>query len=247
MFNNVDAFLSLVAYLQDCKEQCAVYIMYTFLRRTKNMYIRNIHIFLKPSTSGALSNQTCSKGNIDAGKDNNLTAQTSSVDKEHEKKSDGCSNKNTNKIHNDRKSGEDKTSFFKLQFKTIYINLNFFLDIVMILSILKGITVDLKEIKANQQILIQHRPSTNDMAEQNFTVKPNLSVPFKTMDDFNDFEYFDRNLITIDEFRTYKYYFPLKKFNSKNLCIYLLFLHYLFLVTDFFTIFFCGYRIMFNQ
>ena len=67
------------------------------------------------------------------------------------------------------------------------------------------------------------------MAEQTFTVKHNLSVPFKTMDDFNDF---DNNLKTVNEFRTdfvsvnYKYQFSLKTFNSKNLCIYILFVSY---------------------
>ena len=65
-----------------------------------------------PSTSGSTSNQTCVEGNIETGKNNNLTAQSPSVYKEHEKRSDGYSNKKTHKIHNDRKSGEDKYKFF---------------------------------------------------------------------------------------------------------------------------------------
>lgn len=70
---------------------------------------------------------------------------------------------------------------------------------MLIVSMLKGITVELEEIKRNQKILMQQLQPADRIQESNFIYKHNLDVPFKTMADLQNF---DRELSLTDEFRS---------------------------------------------
>lgn len=58
----------------------------------------------------------------------------------------------------------------------------------LIITTLKGMAVDIREIKANQQMIIQHFRANDLLVDISFISKQNLKLPFKNLYDFNKFD-----------------------------------------------------------
>ena len=79
---------------------------------------------------------------------------------------------------------------------------NYFLfsDLPLVLTALKGLSIDMKEILANQRMILHHLGKSDIVKEKFFTEKYKLEVPFRTEEEFTEFDNKLKN--NNDSFRT---------------------------------------------